>query len=193
MEADEFDPLGEHPCPENTEPASPAVSQVLGLERVVFFSDAVMAIAITLLAVNIRVPETTATSALTELPSRLSAMIPQALSFVISFVVIGVYWMSQYRCFRFIKTVRCTPDTREPVVFLFIAALPFFSNLLGAYAAIPIAQALYALVVAGIGLSPVSVWSNACHGHRLVGKELDPRFIRGTFPLAVSAPITFLV
>jgi TMEM175 potassium channel family protein len=76
---------------------------------------------------------------------------------------------------------------------LFVVVLPFFSNLLGTYGQIPIAEALCATVVAGIGLSLLALWAYACQGHRLVDKELDVRFIRGTYPLAIGAPATFLI
>ena len=78
-------------------------NEELGLERIVFFSDAVMAIAITLLAIDLKVPEIAASVAAAELPGALSELAPRFMSFIISFFVIGIYWMSHHRYFRFIK------------------------------------------------------------------------------------------
>ena len=57
-------------------------AQEFGLERLVFFSDAVIAIAITLLAVDLQIPDIHASSA--ELHAALVDMGPRFASFVIS-------------------------------------------------------------------------------------------------------------
>ena len=84
-------------------PDAAPVNPELGLERIIFFTDAVMAIAITLLALDVQVPDIPAALARSELPARLSELSPRIMSFVISFVVIGIYWMSHHRYFTFIK------------------------------------------------------------------------------------------
>ncbi len=58
----------------------------LGLERIVFFSGAVMAIAITLLAVEIQVPEISPDLASAELPHQLVALAPRFVGLAISFL-----------------------------------------------------------------------------------------------------------
>ena len=164
----------------------------LGWNRLVFFSDAVMAIAITLLAVNIRVPQLAPPVSASQLGSSLGAMLPQALSFLISFIVIGVYWMAHHRYFGYIKRYDARLMWLNLLFLLFIVVLPFFSTLLGSYGSLPVAETLYALVIAGIGLSMLAMWAYASHDHRLVDEKLDPGFIRGTFPLAVATPVIFL-
>jgi Endosomal/lysosomal potassium channel TMEM175 len=49
----------------------------LGLERIVFFSDAVMTIAITMLVIDLKVPEIPAALAATQLPVQLEALVPR--------------------------------------------------------------------------------------------------------------------
>jgi uncharacterized membrane protein len=71
--------------------ATPSGNESLALERIVFFSDAVMAIAITLLAIELKVPEIADSVAPAELAARLRALGPQFISFAISFFVIGIY------------------------------------------------------------------------------------------------------
>jgi len=59
----------------------------LGLERLIFFSDAVFAIAITLLALEIRLAETEGLLDNAELASHLSSMWHEYLAYIISFLV----------------------------------------------------------------------------------------------------------
>ena len=73
------------------------------LERFVLFSDAVFAIAITLLVIEIKVPEIPK-EAVTEnsLLSSLSHLIPKFIGFFISFMIIGLYWQVHHRMFGFV-------------------------------------------------------------------------------------------
>jgi hypothetical protein len=67
----------------------------LGFERFIFFSDAVFAIAITLLVLDLRVPNADAFA--------LAPLIPKLLGFGISFYVIGRYWLAHHRLFEAVE------------------------------------------------------------------------------------------
>ena len=64
------------------------------IERTVFFSDAVFAIALTLLVLDLHVPDIPAASEATALPSALAELWPKFFSFLLSFWVVGLYWLS---------------------------------------------------------------------------------------------------
>lgn len=83
-------------------PDTPAGSGPAGSERVVFFTDAVSAIALTLLALDLPVPGTGPGAPLTNgaLWQFLSDSRSAYLPFVISFVVIGAHWRAHHRLFR---------------------------------------------------------------------------------------------
>jgi uncharacterized membrane protein len=180
--------MSKHPVSE-----VPPASVELGLERIVFFSDAVMAIAITLLAIDIKVPEIAASAARSELPARLSELSPQIMSFVISFVVVGIYWMSHHRYFGFIQRYDRWLMLLNLLFLLFIAAMPFSTGLLGQFAYLPLGVIVYAADVVAIGLSLSALWGYASHGHRLVDPALDPRLIRTMSVRAFVAPMVFLL
>ena len=73
------------------------------LERLILFSDAVFAIAITLLVIEIKIPE------IQEKPVtenavlyKLAELIPKFVGFLVSFLLIGQYWIVHHRMFSFV-------------------------------------------------------------------------------------------
>ena len=64
-----------------------------GIERLVFFSDAVFAIALTLLAIDLRLPATAEVTTSAQLIDALVAVGPQLYSFSLSFIVIILLWV----------------------------------------------------------------------------------------------------
>jgi uncharacterized membrane protein len=167
-------------------------NEALALERIVFFSDAVMAIAITLLAIDLKVPELDAATAAVELPLRLRALGPQFMSFVISFFVIGIYWMSHHRYFRFIRRYDGGLIVLNLIFLLFIVLMPFIASLFGQYYDLPLGMSVYAAAVAGTGLSMGALWWYASYRHRLIDEYLDDTFIRAR-SIALAVPLLFLV
>ena len=74
------------------------------LDRIIFFSDAVFAIVMTLLILDISVPDIPQDLATAELPARVLDLWPQFFSYALSFLVIGTYWMAHHGTFRYFRT-----------------------------------------------------------------------------------------
>lgn len=73
------------------------------MDRIVNFSDAVFAIAITLLIPDIRVPEIPDDLVAEELPAQLLALWPKYFGYVLSFVVIISFWNIHHSIFSAIR------------------------------------------------------------------------------------------
>ncbi len=165
----------------------------LSLERIVFFSDAVMAIAITLLAIDLRVPEMTMAVAAAELPRQLTELMPRIVSFVISFFVIGVYWSGHHRYFGHIRRYDSRLVVLNMLFLFFIVVMPFVAGLLGHFPLIPLSIAIYSAAVAATGYAIGAVWWYASHKRRLIDPDLDLRYIHYTNLIAVTVPTFFLI
>ena len=102
------------------------------LERLVFFSDAVFAIAITLLVIEIHAPDLPRDSSDHSYLVALANLIPSFVGYLISFWVIGMFWMGHHRIFGF--AARQVPRIVGWNLFLLgsIAFMPFSTAFLSA-------------------------------------------------------------
>jgi uncharacterized membrane protein len=176
-----------------TNPKTNPQEPELGLERIVFFSDAVMAIAITLLAIDLKVPALSADLAPSQLAGSLLAMAPRLMSLLVSFIVIGVYWTSHHRYFTYIKRYNGMLIFLNMVFLFFIILMPFVASLLGQYPHQVVGVVTYAAAVAITGVSISSVWWYASWHNRLVDESMDLKFIHTRNRMALLVPILFLV
>jgi uncharacterized membrane protein len=165
----------------------------LGLERLLFFSDAVMAIAITLLTVDLKLPDLPGTATSSELLHSLAVLAPRLLSFLISFMVIGVYWISHHRYYHYIVRYDGRLIGLNLVFLLSIALMPFVAGLMGQYYYLPVGGMVYAGAVAFTGFSMSAIWWYASSGHRLVEPGLDEKTIRIHRIILLVGPSVFLL
>ena len=159
----------------------------LGLERLIFFSDAVFAIAITLLALEIRLPTTDGPVSNSQLFRNLLAIWPKYLGYVVSFLVIGTLWIGHHRKFLLIKHHDRRLLFLNLILLMSIAFIPFSTSVISEYGNLT-ATIFYALSIAVAGLLSALVWWYAARNYRLVDnkvkrKELWKELLR---PLGVS-------
>src|SRR3954466_837343 len=100
---------------------------VAASERMTFFSDAVVAIAITLLAIDLPVPDG-ANSA--ELMASVGNYAFEYGTFVISFVVIGTHWLGHHRVFRYVRRTDGAIVRLNFLWLLLIVLNPFLTKVL---------------------------------------------------------------
>lgn len=103
------------------------------LERLIFFSDAVFAIAITLLVIEIHVPQVDRHASDAVYLIALLQMAPNFAGFFISFFVIGAFWAGHHRAFDCAR--HWDPRLMMPNMMMLsaIAAMPFFTAFSSAY------------------------------------------------------------
>lgn len=150
----------------------------LGLERIIFFSDAVIAIAITLLVLEIKIPQLDGQVTAARLTGLVLNLWPKYLGYAVSFWVIALHWMAHQRLFRFIRAYDRGLIYINFVFLMFIAFMPFSTALLFSYAGQKVSVIFYAATVICLGLALASLWRHASANHRLIPRDLDSATIR---------------
>ena len=164
----------------------------ISLERIVFFSDAVFAIAITLLALEIRLPAEISGVSNGDLFQNLLSIWPKYLGYLVSFLSIGNFWVVHHRQFRYIERF----DTRlmfiNLLILMAVAFMPFPTAVISGNGN-RTAIIFYALSAAFVGLLSAGLWIYATSRNRLVSSNLGVAIIRRGFLRSLSAPIVFLL
>ncbi|QBD79566.1 DUF1211 domain-containing protein [Ktedonosporobacter rubrisoli] len=122
-------------------------------ERLIMLSDGVFAIAITLLVIDIHLPEKLSAGAVQDAFIKL---FPQFLGYVISFVIIATYWVIHRRLMDRVKIADRNITFLNLTLLFFIALLPVSTKFIGPYYGIPIITAFYALNLAACGFVSVA-------------------------------------
>ncbi len=163
------------------------------IARLELFSDAVFAIAITLLVLELKVPEREAVQAAGGLGKALVLEIPRFYAYIISFMVIGNYWMVHHRMFRYLR--RCDEGlvALNLLLLFFVAFLPFPVALFGTYRREWLAIAWYIASLLLTGLSLNLVWWYATWNRRLVVADLDRRVAAYVQFRAAAIPLLFTI
>lgn len=162
------------------------------LERLIFFSDAIFAIAITLLALDIRLPLLSPNVTDADLFNELLAIGPKYYSFSISFLAIGLYWLGHHRMFQYIARYDVILLLLNLLLLMCIAFIPFPTAVIGDYDN-RTACIFYALTLAITGSLSGVMWLYASAGGRLLSSKLDRRSFRFGQFRAFLPPILFLL
>ncbi len=99
------------------------------LERMILFSDAVFAIVMTLMAIEIRIPESSPVNSET-IPKLLVHLIPVFVAYAVTFFFIGSTWYEHLRVFSLLKDYDKGLVVRNLVMLFFIGLFPFSVTLI---------------------------------------------------------------
>jgi uncharacterized membrane protein len=176
------------PAPEPI-PEAEAVRGIV-LERVVFFSDAVFAIAITLLVLDIRLPDDIPNND-AGLTAALRDVGPSIAAFFLSFAVIAAFWVGHMRTFRAIVRTDSRFIWLNIAFLAFIALLPFPTAVLareGDLTAAVVLYAVYALITATLA---TCLWVYAASIGKLLSPLVTPAVARFVTYRSAVVPIGF--
>lgn len=149
-------------------------SDVKETGRTEAFSDGVIAIAITLLVLEIRVPHLEEGQSLYE---ALKDIWPAYLAYIISFFTIGIMWINHHRLFRLIKRVDDVFLGLNILLLMMITFVNFPTSLLAEYLDNPAERRTAALVYSGTfvvtAIAFNGLWRYASYHNRLIDRQTD--------------------
>jgi uncharacterized membrane protein len=161
----------------NLEDEIPNLEEMPSPARLEAFSDGVFAIIITLLVLDLRVPREAALQG-EPLQAALLHQWPVYVTYVLSFLQVGVVWANHHTMFHYIRRTDHVLLVLNLLLLLFVAILPFTTAVLSEYArGTPLDRRLAAFVYSAAlgvaGLWFVAMWKHALRA-RLVDHRADP-------------------
>ena len=161
-----------------------------GTDRLGALSDGLFAIVLTLLVLQFEVPEIPPEAVASELLPSLLALQPLLFSYVLSFTVVGLYWVVHHDLFSLVERHDRVLLYLNLLFLLLVSFLPFPTELIGTYGT-RLTWALYAVNLATIGLLMTAIWSYAAlrgfTNERVDGRTARFVTVRGLIGPAVFA------
>ena len=160
-------------------------------DRLNAFSDGVFAIAITLLALDLRLPELHHPTS-SQIAQSIRDQLPNILSFVLSFLLIGRYWIVHH---NFFQTLRRYDNGLLWLNLLFLMSvvfMPFPTSVLADYGDQNAGVVFYAASLTVVGLLQAALYYYASKDHRLIDSAVEKRKVQYGTRVSLMIPIVFL-
>jgi uncharacterized membrane protein len=162
-------------------------------EHVVSFGDAIFAFAITFMTLSIDIPDLPTNLTESQLLSRLYDLYPQVESYIISFAVISIFWISYHQVFNYIKESHISMVYLNLLFLLLITFLSITTSLVIEYDSYQMPYVIYCVVVIMTSSLLALIWWYATKNYRFVDKDIHPLFIRGLMVNLLLVPFVFAI
>jgi len=169
------------------------VETVIDRDRVLNFSDAIFAFAATLLILKIDLPNIPPELIETRLGPEILNLWPSYFANLISFLVIGYYWLTHHAIFNMIRRFNQTLFWLNVTFLIFISFLPFPVDLFGDFGNSRSVVVFYSSALALAGYLLTILWLYASHNNKLINKSVSKRRIQFYTLKHMVAPVAFTI
>lgn len=153
----------------NETPANPAH---LSKHRIEALIDGIFAVVMTLLVIDLRLPEHARALDETGVQRALLGLLPNFESWVISFVVLAIFWVANHRLYAHVRQVD-SKLIRLTMLMLAAASLLPFAAAVNAQSSTRIGQIVYGTVMVMMGLVLLLMWRHIYRKPELCGHPVD--------------------
>ncbi|MBU1167623.1 DUF1211 domain-containing protein [Patescibacteria group bacterium] len=159
-------------------------------DRIITFSDAVFAIAITIIILQIEIPLNIPG---TELKNEVVNLWPQILSYLISFAVIGRFWFTHLRLGSYVKHFDKGFIFLNMLFLLSVTFLPFPTDLYGSHSMSAFSLVFYCAAIGAVALISSIMWFYAYRHPKLLHEHVDKKILSYSGRQALLVTITFAI
>jgi uncharacterized membrane protein len=157
--------------------------------RIETLEDGVFAIAMTLLVLNLKVPDTLDT----DLKDAIIQIWPNLFTFFVSFIILGVFWFGHRAAMHYVKHADHVYHWLNLILLMFVSILPFSASLLAKYYNEQTGIILYGLNLVAIGVTLSAQWAYASRHYRLIDTQLPSHIIKFASLRSRFAPFAYSI
>ena len=167
----------------------PPVTPTMPPTRLVALADGVFAIVMTLLVFQLSIPVVAGEGSLAD---ELVDMWPEFAVYVLSFLILGVFWLIHHVLFDLIERYDTTLIWLNVAFLMFASLVPFSTGLFANHGAAIATAVVYGFIMISVFGMGWAIFSYSTAGRRLVAPGIDPELVRGGKRMGL-AYILFLV
>ncbi|HZO90164.1 MAG TPA: TMEM175 family protein [Chthonomonadaceae bacterium] len=169
----------------------------LGKNRIEALSDGLFAIAMTLLVLELKVPELPHNSPNVIVFPALMKLVPKLGTYAVSFISLGVFWVGHHNMYHAIRRADRVLLWLNILFFMFVSLLPFATSVLNAFPMAQIVTVVFGLNLTLIGWTLYLQWVYACTQPDMLAEFITPAYrdlVRSRFlTYPVVATLTILI
>lgn len=139
--------------------------------RIESLADNVFSVAMTLLVINLTIPEALRISD-TELHILLLNQLPKFLNYFVSFLLLAILWVAHHQQFHFIRKTNHIHLWVNILILMFVVLMPFSTSLVGDYGNTTTAKAFFSGNMLILAFLFSLNWMYATKNHRLVKPDM---------------------
>jgi uncharacterized membrane protein len=156
----------------------------LGKNRIEALSDGVFAIAMTLLVLELHVPQLPHDAPNVVVAPALVKLLPKLATYAVSFISLGVFWVGHHNMYHAIRRADRTLLWLNILFFMFLSLLPFSTSVLNAFPQTQVAPLIFGANLTMIGWILYLQWVYASAQRGMHAEFVTPAYrdlVRGRF------------
>ena len=168
------------------------VSSWFRKDRTEALTDGIFATVMTILVLSLVVPTISGPNSSATLQADIYGLIPNFFVYVITFIFLGLLWISHQNMFSHIETVDLKTVWINIILLLSVGLAPFSTALLGRYPLQPIAVIVYGLNALAISTLFNILWFYP-RRRKLTHEEPNPKIIAKRSKIVLVGPIVYIL
>ncbi|HEX5004585.1 MAG TPA: TMEM175 family protein [Gemmatimonadales bacterium] len=141
--------------------------------RIEALADGVFAVAMTLLVLQVHVPDVPAPLSIAAALEALQVILPTVGGYAVSFLILGTLWIGHHNQFRYLRRVDAASLWANLFFLLCVAFVPFTTAFVARYPTLQVPLLLYGATLLLAGLVLFAHWSHAVDAE-LVDETMTP-------------------